>query len=296
MYERQRDDPEVLVPELEPTLYRAMHPDLADLSADQLTDHYWQFGRHEGRSANSLPDRRAFAQMAARASVLELGPFANPLINHHHARYADVLSTDELRSRAAELGLDVTGVPHIDWVVRPGELSSIPSRFESVLSSHVTEHQPDLIGHLQQVGNLLAPGGCYFLILPDHRYCFDHFQVPSTLAKALDRHYSRAAVHALESVIEHRAMTTHNDATRHWQGDHGSISEGFLDRVRSAIEEYEAARSAYVDVHAWYFTPDSWRSLVTSLRELRMIPFEVARVYPTRWGQNEFWTVLKCVE
>lgn len=292
---QQRSAPWVL--EFEPHIYEDRYADLAGFNVEQLREHYCDFGINEGRIPNSLSNREDFANMAAtRGSVLELGPFTNPVVHHQNAQYADVLNTEQLRARAVTLGLDPETVPNIDWVVEPRDLESIGTRFQSVISSHVVEHQPDLVGHLQQVGRIMSPGGSYFVIIPDLRYCFDHFQVPSTLAKVIDRYQTQAAVHPLESLIEHRAMTTHNDPNRHWAGDHGPERESLLDGVRRALAEHDAAKGDYIDVHSWFFTPLTWSSLISDLRELRLIPFQITRVYPTRRGQNEFWTILEYQE
>ena len=69
--------------------------------------------------------------------------------------------------------------------------------------------------------------------------------------------HERRHVHALRSLIEHRALTTHNDGLRHWRGDHGTPSENVGSRFRKAVQEFEGAGLKYIDVHAWYFTPDS---------------------------------------
>ena len=46
-------------------------------------------------------------------AVLEIGPLNRPLINGEFMRYFDILSTSELRSRAASEGLDSNSVPEI---------------------------------------------------------------------------------------------------------------------------------------------------------------------------------------
>jgi hypothetical protein len=42
-------------------------------------------------------------------------------------------------------------VPHIDWVAKPSDLSSVDEHFGAFLSSHVIEHQPDFIHHINQI-------------------------------------------------------------------------------------------------------------------------------------------------
>ena len=137
--------------------------------------------------------------------------------------------------------------------------------FDVVLSSHVIEHQPDLVAHLNAVERLLVPGGFYFLLIPDKNYCFDHFIAESTIADIVDAHHSRRKIHTLRSQIEHAALATHNNSRRHWSGDHGMLLD-VKERVMRAIAQYEQAPDDYVDVHAWYFSPATFRQNINLLR------------------------------
>ena len=62
-------------------------------------------------------------------TALEIGPFNAPVLKGSNVRYADVLSTDDLRQRAVEIGRDLETVPDIDFVIPNGDLSTIDDRF-----------------------------------------------------------------------------------------------------------------------------------------------------------------------
>jgi SAM-dependent methyltransferase len=287
---------QALPDEVETETYRSFHRDLAHLPHDDLLAHYETYGRGEGRTSNRLRDRNDFtALIPSGANVLEIGPFCNPLLRGPHVSYFDVLSQDELiaRARLIGLGLDPAGVPHIDYVSPTGDLSTVNRRFDVVASSHCLEHQPDLVGHLQDVGRLLLPGGAYFLLVPDKRYCFDYFIPLSSLAEIMIARHERRRVHTLRSVIEHRALTTHNDSLRHWHGDHGVMFENFEQRLQVALREFDDAKGGHIDVHAWYFTPESASAILAALQNMRLSPLAVHRVYATRYGANEFWMILR---
>ena len=242
----------------------------------------------------AVADRNAFVSLIPHThSVLEIGPFAQPVLRGPHVRYVDVLSTEDLQKRARSLGMDETKVPTISWVSNGSDLSVVNDTFDAVVSSHAIEHQPDFVRHLNQVADLLKPNGRYYLLVPDHRYCFDHFLTPSTVAQVLGAHLENRAVHTLSSVVEHRALTTHNDPARHWAGDHGDPKENRAARIASAIQEISDANGAYIDVHAWYFTPQSFRQIITDLSATKHIPFSVQTMFPTRPNSNEFWTILQ---
>ena len=281
----------MLAPEFDAAFYRSRHRDLAGFSDDALRSHYERYGRLEGRQASPLADTAALIEALRRLSpALEIGPFDRPQLSGPGVHYLDVIDTAALKARADLLGRIAEAVPEIDYVVPEGDLSAIAERFALVFSSHAIEHQPDLVRHLQQVEALLAPNGVYALVIPDCRYCFDHFIAPSTVASALQAHEEQRTRHTLASVVEHRALTTHNDAKLHWQGDHGN-PHADPDRVRAAMEEW-ASQAGYLDVHAWQFTPASFREVISVLCALGLTGLSVLRIYDTRHGTFEFGAIL----
>ena len=288
-----RADSNSLPAVIEPSVYRQLWPDLRSLDDQALRIHYEQFGKDEGRAANSVATRDDFVNLIpAGASALEIGPFCKPLLRGPNVKYFDVMDRLALEERARSIGMSDAVAPQIDFVSAIGDLAVVDETFDYVLSSHCIEHQPDLIIHLQQVARILQPHGRYFLLIPDKRYCFDALIAESTIADVLDAHQSRRTVHSLKSVIEHRALTTHSDCMRHWVGDHGEVHSEGPGRVLASIQEFAAANGGYVDVHAWYFTPWSIQFLFKTLHEAGYIEFVVERLYPTRLNSLEFWMVL----
>jgi SAM-dependent methyltransferase len=283
-------------PEFDPGFYRAMVPDLAGATDAQLLAHYETTGRDFGVPGNRLTDRGEFASLVTAAnSVLEIGPFAAPLLRGTPVRYCDVLDTAQLRERAASLGMDPALVPEVHYRMGDGLLDDVPDRFEAILGSHSIEHQPDLVGHLQQVERRLLPGGRYFLLVPDHRYTFDR-QIPaSTIAEVLQAHEEGRRVHTLRSVIEHRALTVHNDPVAHWESPLPAArpTPPDAEAVTRAVEEFHDADGGYIDVHAWYFTPDSFAGIVGVLHRMGLIGLEIDRLYPPRRFTPEFWAILR---
>ncbi|WP_226945929.1 class I SAM-dependent methyltransferase [Roseomonas sp. FDAARGOS_362] len=274
--------------------YRSAHPDLSTFDDATLEAHYRQYGEGEGRQANRLGTRLDFVNLIpAGAEALEIGPFYNPVLRGPDVQYFDVLSTSELVERARSLGVDTRNVPRIDFVSPIGDLSVIDRDFDFVLSSHCIEHQPDLVRHLQRVSALLRPGGMYFVLVPDKRYCFDHFLSESSLADILDAYHAGRQTHLLRSVIEHRVLTTHNDSLAHWLHQHGEPLADIRERIQAALGEYERAQGGYIDVHAWYFTPRSAAGIFSALQRADYTDLGLQVVYPTRYGSNEFWMVLR---
>ena len=294
-------EPGVLAPEFSLRFYRSLYVDLMHFDDKALADHYAAFGRTEGRMASPASDRLGFLAQIPRDKdqlILEIGPAVRPTLTGPDIRYFEISDRDELITRALAEGYDPSRCPEkIDFVSPVGDLSIVDSEsFNSVFSSHCIEHQPDFVSHLLQISRLLKPTGCYFIIIPDKRYCFDALLPESRFEDIRAAYQERRKTHTLRSVIEHRAYTTHNECGRHWIGDSADPGLHLRDqRIASAEETFNAAQGAYVDVHAWQFTPDSFRGIIEAINNMDLPDFDlsVVRVYQTIYGSHEFCAILK---
>jgi len=232
------------------------------------------------------------ASIPKEAQVLEIGPFDRPWLLGPQVRYFDVLSQDDLKARAeAEPKRNPDGCPVIHYVSPTGDLSVVHDEFAAVFSSHCIEHQPDLIHHLREVGRLLRPGGRYHLIIPDKRFCFDHF-LPETRAADVQAGKGRS-LHTEKAVTEHVLGTTHNVNILHWLGFHGRpVGENSAAQARNEDALRRTRKGEYVDVHAWQFTPTSFRALIQQLFEAGEINLRPTTVHNTGFGRIEFMAVL----
>lgn len=282
--------------EYDRSYYRMLHVDLKNMSDEEIDSHFLVHGRDEGRVSSPAALREKFVPLIpADLPTLEIGPFCNPMVTGVNVSYFDVLNGEALRQRAEQLNQTIVRVPEIDYVSDNGDLGIVDRCFDVVASSHCIEHQPDLIHHLKQVERILNRSGRYFLILPDRRYCFDHSLPDSNLGQVLQAWHSSLRVHSLESLVKSRALTTHNVTSRHWANDH--FDEGWGNTISTnsaeAIQEYINSGGSYIDVHAWQFTPDTFRLITKVLYDMCLIGLSVERVYHTPWGRNEFTAVLR---
>jgi SAM-dependent methyltransferase len=232
----------------------------------------------------------------ASSSVLEIGPFDQPIIRGINVKYFDVKDQQALIARARECGRKPEGCPFIDYVSDRGELTVIiDEKFESIVSSHCIEHQPDLIRHLNQVFDVLMPGGRYYLIVPDKRFVFDHYMPLTRVSEVLAAHAEAREVHTATSIIAHYAETTHNSPLRHWIGFHRPLrgTLPYVQRLRAALELVSIESADYIDVHSWCFTPTSFLTILETLSQMNMIGFNIERVYGTPFGSNEFFAILQ---
>jgi SAM-dependent methyltransferase len=245
---------------------------------------------------DDAPSRTDILQVFSHVRpVLEIGPFDRPMVTGDGVYYFDVLDQENLIKKAKTNPRRTGTVPFIHYVSPIGDMTIIDRTFAAVFSSHAIEHQPDLMKHLCDVGRILKPNGFYFLAIPDKRYCFDHFSAESSIADVIEARGRR--VHSLGNIVTHRALFTHNDVRRHWAGDHANPAyrENMPNRIKTAIRVHEEANGSYVDVHAWRFTPRSFREIAQLLFEIEFSPLKPQRVYETPRLRGEFMAVLQKV-
>jgi SAM-dependent methyltransferase len=281
---------------LDLSYYRRHNIDLKTLTDDELAAHFADWGEAEGRAGSALSLRENFLKVIPQgADTLEIGPFCAPQLRGEKVRYFDIASREDLIIRAGQLQYAFTDAPVIDFVSPSGDMGIINEQFDQIFSSHCIEHQPDFVRHLMDVSRILRDRGLYFLIVPDKRYCFDHYLSESTIADVLGAHVEQKHLHYAKSVLEHRFLTTHNDAGRHWQGDHGfdDIGQKDINNVRASLEYLSENPNEYIDTHAWHFTPAGFKHIVNKLYDLGLTKLRAERVYNTPFGRFEFCAILE---
>ena len=275
----------------DPDFYRTVYSDIKNFTDKEAIKHFIKYGITEGRICSKLCYRKEFIKSLSfekKKSVLEIGPFNNPIFTGDNVKYFDVLNSVNLKDRSKNLGLDTTRIPDVIHFVDPyGDLSKVNEKFDLVISSHVIEHQPDLISFLINIKKLLNIGGIAAFIVPDKRYCFDHYNSTSNIFEILSSHISKDKKHLLYKFFLHRLNTVHNDPVRHWQKDHGKLKlnkEQFLE----AINEWNENKSNYIDVHSWFFTPLSLLQIFQSLKDFDYLNYNTINIFNTPQNQLEF--------
>ena len=279
--------------EFDPAVYRSRYADLAGLRRSQLKEHWRQQGRRARRNAAPVDSRDDLLRCLQPAGhLLEIGPFDNPSLEplrryDLQIDYADHFSREEMVARASLYPhRNPDAIPPIRYVLGDGGYGQIQQRYDAVVSHHCLEHQPDLIGHLLQVAELLRPGGAYLFTVPDQRRCFDRHLPPSGLIDVVTAHLERRSRPPLQALVEHKCFTR-----AYWRdAPNPLVSVGPSTRalLEAALEEYQA--HPYVDVHCWKFTNERFRRLVRQLVALAYLPASTSlRTYNLG---NEFAVVL----
>lgn len=148
---------------------------------------------------------------------------------------------------------------------------------------------------LRGVSNILNKGGVYVLIIPDKRYCFDHYNLESTIGEVMDAFISKRKYPRLANFIN-TMMPAHNDAIRHWLGEHGKVNqETAPEKLLLKMEKYSTslAKGDYLDNHNWKFTPDNFGYIINMLNKLTLIDLSLYRLCHTVWGRLEFVAMLE---
>lgn len=121
---------------------------------------------------------------------LEIGALVDPVLHREDGNvfYADHLSNEALEKQFAwNKNFDATCLVHVDYVWKNNHTlkECVEGQFDYVIASHVAEHVPDLIGWIEEIRQVLKPGGQLRLVLPDGRCSFDMKRQPTRLADLL---------------------------------------------------------------------------------------------------------------
>lgn len=173
------------------------------------------------------------------------------------------------------------------------ELTNKPKYYSWIIASHVIEHTPDLIGFLLDCDSILQDQGVISLAIPDKRFCFDHFRPHTGIARLIDAHVSGNKMHSEGSICEYFLDTALKGSRINWtQGYEGEYSLCH-NNARAAITNREKMLNGFfIDLHAWCFTPTSFRLIVRDLYDLGYIELKECAFFPTPPDRAEFYISL----
>lgn len=219
---------------------------------------------------------------------LEVGPSLNPVApkrKGYNVETIDHVDKDELIKRYQAHGHDTSAIEDVDYVWKGEsypELVGKRKHYDWIIASHVIEHVPDLISFINDCDEILDDQGVLSLVVPDKRYCFDHFRMLSGLGKVIDCHLHKEKIHTAGSAAEYYLNVVAKNGLIAWGAGYGgeyNFVHG-LEEAKEAMDKVEKYSSP-MDVHSWCFVPSSFRLLIDDLNSLGLINLKEVGYYPT---------------
>jgi hypothetical protein len=219
---------------------------------------------------------------------VEIGPSHSPIApkrKGYNVHIIDHMSREQLITKYKNHGVRLNSIEEVDFVWHGENYSDLTGKtkyYDWLIASHVIEHTPDLIGFLKDCGTILKNDGVISLVVPDKRYCFDHFRPITGLSKVIDNHFQLNNIHTPGTVAEYYLNVVKKDGNIGWD----ATSSGKYSFVHSLEDALQGMTSVlddkkFLDVHAWCFVPHSFRLIIHDLFNLGLIPFKEMDFSPT---------------
>lgn len=168
------------------------------------------------------------------------------------------------------------------------ELTGKRNYYDYIISSHLIEHVPDLIGHLQDCSMLLKGAGVYSLAIPYKYYTFDRYRPCTTVKDCINSYMQNN--HSKGSIAEYYLGCVANRDRIAWEQSYLMSDYHLLYTSKDALN---AQRSTdYLDIHQSVFTPASFALLINDLYGLEYIDFQIVELEKAE-DDCEFYAVLK---
>ena len=228
---------------------------------------------------------------------IEIGPSHNPIApkkKGYKVHIVDHMSREELIKKYKDHGVNLGNIEPVDFVWRGEEYSELIGKhkyYDWIIASHVIEHTPDLIAFLNDCDTILKDDGVISLVIPDKRYCFDHYRSITGISQIIDSHFQKNRIHSPGTVAEYFLNVVSKAGSIAW--DSSVTGEyNFVHSLDDALRGIQSVvnKNAYLDVHAWCFVPHSFRLIIHDLYCLGMIPFKEISFHPT--SGCEFYVTL----
>jgi len=229
---------------------------------------------------------------------LEIGPAHSPIAPRRggfNVHVLDYMDADALREKFQDVDVDLAQIEEVDFVWGGEPLRQLVGgtyRYDWIIASHVIEHLPDLAGFLNDCQDVLKPEGVVSLVVPDKRYCFDHFRPLTTTGEVLDAFGQRRNRPTPGSVFDHMMNCVTLDGQISWSAEtHGKYGSTYSFEYARNVWDQATAGVGYVDVHVSCFTPASFRLILQDLRSLGLLTsLDVTHEFETTG--NEFFVTL----
>lgn len=277
-------------------LYLIANPDVATaVSRGDFKSglhHYEVFGKKEGRNliksdSKDIRKSRITRELYLDGIGLEIGAGYNPVLSKkdgYRVETVDHLDTSELKEKYRNYDGLVENIEDVDFVWKNGRLYDLignKERYDWIIASHVIEHIPDLLTFLMDCEALLKENGKISLVIPDKRYCFDHFRPLTTTGQILDAWHFKYARPTPGQIFDQHANSVNLNNQFAWAID--SIGElqlgptgpfGYKDNPKNLFNN-AINSNVYIDVHCWCFNLASFGLILSDLKNLGLCGLEI---------------------
>lgn len=205
---------------------------------------------------------------------IEIAPYFNPITDRdrHDVLYVDCIDNDEILRKAKENPGSVGRlVPRIDVVWVPGRRLADcigPECLHYAVASHVLEHVPNPVGWLQEILDILEPGGVIAIVLPNRERSMDYYRNPTTFAQIVGWSIEKPARPTPTQVMDFLSQSFEDDGTIDFDGPVPSFEQArrhYTDLQAVDFAEFVAREDQYLDVHCSVWTPASFTEVFTRL-------------------------------
>jgi glycosyltransferase involved in cell wall biosynthesis len=197
------------------------------------------------------------------------------------------------------MGIDsLNKIEAVDFVWQDGPLTELLPRamlgkYDGLLASHVGEHLPDLIAFFQDASRILKESAVIALALPDKRVCFDFFQPLTTTGDLVEAHAEKRTRHRRVSFFNQAAYFVTRANEGGWLHSDSTSPFRLMNSLSAAQQVFDAVdenpKSAYLDTHAWTFTPKSFELLILELNLLGHINWAIRVIETTPGVEFHVW-------
>ncbi len=228
---------------------------------------------------------------------VEIGPSHRPIVpkkKGYNVHIIDHMNQADLIDKYRDHNIDLNQIEPVDFVWKGesyAELTGKKKYYDWIIASHLVEHTPDLIGFLNDCNAILKDSGALSLVIPDKRYCFDHFRPITGLPQIINSHFQKNTIHSAGTVAEYFLNVVSKGGKIAWdQTENGAYQ--FVHSLQDAKDGIKSVqeKDKYIDVHAWCFVPHSFRLMIYDLHALGLIGFQEMGFFPTTGG--EFYITL----
>jgi SAM-dependent methyltransferase len=225
-------------------------------------------------------DRRALLLSMIDTSRLglEIGAGYNPLLPKADGWRVETLDhapREVLVAKYAGADVDTSRIEPVDHVSAGGSVFDAvgeEGRFGWIVASHVIEHTPDMVRFLLDCQRLLQPDGVLALAVPDKRMSFDALRPLTSTGDVLQAHLEGRTRHTPGRVFDEVAYNVLRGGALAWDAGNAAPLAFFRPLADAqAMLAHVRDSAAYIDIHAWQFTPSSFRLVAADLHGIGVL-------------------------